>query len=76
MQKQLCQSNIAPSIWWFQLWSIRHVPKHSTNTNLTLLGICADGGAAGVRLVSKSPHDCKISAAMLALFNGKSRTLT
>ena len=57
MQKQLCQSNMAPSIWWFQLWSIRHVPKHSTNTNLTLLGILADGGAAGVRLVSKSPHE-------------------
>ena len=34
--------HIYVSIWWFQLWSIRHVPKHSTNTNLTLLGICAD----------------------------------
>ena len=78
MQKQLCQSNIAPSIWRFQLWSIRHVPKHSMNTNLTLLGICADGGAAGVRLVSKSPHEHARfqPAAMLALFNGIPRKLT
>ena len=31
--------------------SIRHVPKHSTNTNLTLLGMSPYGAAADARLV-------------------------